>query len=130
MPVYFIQSGEHVKIGHAKNVKNRLADIQVATPTEVELLGIIRTGKAHLLEAEIHGMFNANHVRGEWFRLTPELTQYIALNAEPLERRNIIDRGAMPDHKLLQWLSDMKNKVDAMRSAIPTRTTPTQLELF
>lgn len=75
--VYFIESGGHVKIGRAEDVRRRLQQIATDCPTKPILLVAVL---AHAdLEPLIHSCFAAAKRNGEWFELTPELADYIAL---------------------------------------------------
>lgn len=77
MPVYFIADGlGHVKIGVAHNPMQRMADLQVANAGHLKLLRVIPSGGV-LLERQLHARFHGSHVRGEWFRLTQEIRDFI-----------------------------------------------------
>lgn len=65
--VYVIRSGDCVKIGSARNMALRFADIQCCNPNEIELLAVLSQDRTH--ERLFHRMFEKHHVRGEWFRL-------------------------------------------------------------
>jgi len=75
--VYFI-ADEHgnVKIGYASSVGWRLANLQTANASELTLLVEIPDGGPKL-ERELHKRFSEHRVRGEWFRLAPEILDYI-----------------------------------------------------
>jgi hypothetical protein len=73
--VYFIELNEFVKIGFTQSVKMRVMQIQYASPYKVKLLHATPGGKAE--EEFIHAMFEADRVRGEWFRMSPELCEFI-----------------------------------------------------
>ncbi|WP_301121065.1 GIY-YIG nuclease family protein [Mycolicibacterium fortuitum] len=75
--VYFIADGAgHVKIGYAVNVAARLAELQCGNVLPLKVLAILKGG----CEAEraLHERFAEHRVRGEWFRLAPEILDYIA----------------------------------------------------
>ncbi len=68
MAVYFIQAGGrdgYIKIGTAKSVTRRLANLQSASPVTLKLLHCIDGGKD--TEREIHFRFAHRRLRGEWF---------------------------------------------------------------
>lgn len=73
--VYFIRCGPFVKIGCAKNVRQRFRAIQQVIPFQLELVGIIETevGALRELEAQYHERFQSAHQVNEWFRLEGEL---------------------------------------------------------
>jgi hypothetical protein len=69
--LYFIRCGRAVKIGHTTNIAQRLANMQVNTPEEIDCLLLLR-GQGHC-EREWHKRFAADRIRGEWFWLTADL---------------------------------------------------------
>ena len=74
--VYFIESGEFIKIGFtSKSVGNRISDLSVATPHDLTVLatipGTLKT------EAKLHRRFAPSRHKREWFRKTPELMAFI-----------------------------------------------------
>lgn len=80
--IYFILNcdSEAVKIGIAKNVKQRIASLQTSSPSELKLLGKIQAesvSKARELEQSLHKTFDKYRVRGEWFEASVELLDYI-----------------------------------------------------
>ena len=75
--VYFLEAGELIKIGFSRNLKNRLRTLQDALPYEGVLLHtIIGTER---MEAFLHARFAADRVRGEWFKRSAKLLEYIDL---------------------------------------------------
>ena len=75
--IYFITQGdEYVKIGYcSKNPTNRLSCLQVGNPAALELRAVMG---GHLgTEAMLHERFKRYHIRGEWFRLSDEIRQYV-----------------------------------------------------
>jgi T5orf172 domain. len=79
--VYFIKGGDSVKIGMANDVRRRLNDLQVGSPIELQLIGIMLGGRT--VELRLHERFKAHRLNGEWFRLSPELEQFIDDVASP-----------------------------------------------
>lgn len=75
--IYFIKDDltGHVKIGHSKNPLLRLRVIQVSHPGNLELACVLPGG----LEEEVgaHEMFRHLHVRGEWFKASVEIDNYL-----------------------------------------------------
>src|ERR1700760_393734 len=68
--VYIIRCGVSgpVKIGHASNPQQRLADLQVGS---WEILRIIRLFKGSFPEeAALHAKFSDLYIRGEWFHFS------------------------------------------------------------
>ena len=77
--IYFIRSGDAIKIGHSKNdVKGRLSAIKLHSPHETELLGIVLGGRSE--EKEIHSLFSRHRIRGEWFTSCEDILAYVETN--------------------------------------------------
>lgn len=80
--LYLVQCGPFVKIGVAERIYQRLAQIRVGNPYDVELLKAVDVGNseaAYRLEAALHAKFLKHRKQGEWFKLTPtELAQAFA----------------------------------------------------
>jgi hypothetical protein len=75
--VYFIQAGNLIKIGSAKNVRTRMATLQTGSGAAFELLFDVPGGYDH--EAYLHGTFSHLRVRegGEWFEAVSELAEFV-----------------------------------------------------
>ena len=133
MAIYFIKQGEFVKIGHARDIKGRLADIQTSTPYAVSLLGVIKTSRPARLERTLHHKFRECHHRGEWYRLTPELSELIAMGTESPEPINVIGKGEPISSELLEWIRERQAEINAVRDIapiLPNHRPPIQLELY
>ena len=64
--IYFIRSGQYVKIGVSARPWERLAEFQTANPETLEMLAI---GPGDFgFEAELHKLFGEHRGAGEWFR--------------------------------------------------------------
>jgi hypothetical protein len=76
--IYFIQSGKNgpVKIGRADDVQKRLKSLQTAHPETLILRAIIPGDLAE--EQYMHRLFAAASIRGEWFKPTKRLREYLA----------------------------------------------------
>lgn len=82
MPVYVIQAGDGgpCKIGRAKNVRQRLSELQVGTHMRLRLVALYEGGV--LEERELHRQFRAFRLDGEWFWLRlPQALLEIKLTA-------------------------------------------------
>lgn len=67
--IYFIKSGEFVKIGHCeRDPIRRLEKLQIGNPITLELIAIVPNGSRHD-ERQWHDRFEKLRVRGEWFQL-------------------------------------------------------------
>lgn len=85
--IYFLQEGGwrgdgNVKIGYAKSldrVDERARLLQTGNSSELEMLLAIPGSR--LDEKDYHRLFAADHVRGEWFRMSPRIRRYIEMAA-------------------------------------------------
>lgn len=72
--VYFVESDMRMKIGVARNVRARIAELQIGNPNKIELIGVITPWMNPLLtEQLLHAVFAGYEVEdggGEWFDLT------------------------------------------------------------
>ncbi len=74
--VYFLRSGDAIKIGFSIEPNQRKSGLQVGNPVELETLGTVSVSK--ITEREAKDKFNHLKIRGEWFRAEPELLDFIA----------------------------------------------------
>jgi hypothetical protein len=73
--VYFVSDGEFIKIGFATDWQARIKGLQIANPRTLTPLLILEGG--YRFERQLHQLFKAHRVRGEWFRLSPEIAEYV-----------------------------------------------------
>jgi hypothetical protein len=75
--VYIVRgvSGGPVKIGRAKSAIGRLGELQVSNPDLLEIVVAIRA--SNISEIQTHWAFSHLRLRGEWFRLGPDLLTFI-----------------------------------------------------
>jgi hypothetical protein len=76
--IYFIGCTEtfRVKIGFTTgNVFERLAKLQTGSPTHLAYLGSLPGTLAD--ERNLHSRFARDRVRGEWFRVSPQLREHL-----------------------------------------------------
>lgn len=82
--IYFARIGDYIKIGRSRNVSSRVKrlqfDMSIKRPDDVPrgrmtLLHAHPMNGAH--EDTVHRAFMAEHVIGEWFRVSPNLLAYI-----------------------------------------------------
>ena len=89
--IYFLRDAEAkaVKIGRAADVASRVSALQCASPRDLTLVCVLEGD--HPEEAVLHKEFAAYHLRGEWFRWTPEIeercTLSLPLDNLPLPKR-------------------------------------------
>lgn len=89
--IYFLKNGDAVKIGYTADVEQRNAQLQTASPHQLELLGTMN-GSIEV-ETAIHARFNHLRIRGEWFRLNRALIRFIVLNTDT-EHGEVFDLSA------------------------------------
>lgn len=65
--VYFARCAGRIKIGFSKNIKKRLADLDVACPHNIDLVAYMPTTDAQAEERKYHIEFASLNVKGEWF---------------------------------------------------------------
>lgn len=72
--VYIIKSSESnlYKIGHTRDVYQRIANLQTASGLPCSLVHQIVCEDRQQLERRIHQMFSSKRVRGEWFDLSED----------------------------------------------------------
>ena len=78
--VYLIQVKDtnDFKIGRTEsNPRDRLKQLQVGKPYELELRGVIETAQSSLQERQLHQQFASYRVEGEWFSLSPIVVQQV-----------------------------------------------------
>lgn len=73
--VYFIQAGQYIKVGRAKDVMSRLDQLKAGSPFPLTLLGAIPGSRKR--EIQIHEKFKHLRAHGEWFSRCPEIENYI-----------------------------------------------------
>jgi hypothetical protein len=105
--IYFVQprGRPFVKIGHARRVQTRVADLQTAAPDELVLLGVVAGGLAR--EAVIHARFAHLQVRGEWFHYTREVRLFLEAVAEHYQPQ-VHDPEASSEAGRQEWEASLK----------------------
>lgn len=74
--VYFITDGEKIKIGKASNPKMRLSGLQTSHHKPLYFLAIMPGDES--VERQLHRIFYAHRIRGEWFNDCEEIRRFIA----------------------------------------------------
>ncbi len=73
--IYLIRCGDsnYYKIGQSRRAfANRLAMLQVGCPYNLELMFALKVTGYLAAEHDLHERYDLQHVRGEWFELSPE----------------------------------------------------------
>jgi Meiotically Up-regulated Gene 113 (MUG113) protein len=78
--VYFIQSGNAIKIGSTRNLLQRACILQDHNPNPIKILGVYEPAKRDT-ERKIQQTFKEFHMFGEWFFAAPQILEYIRNNA-------------------------------------------------
>jgi hypothetical protein len=73
--IYFVRSGEFIKIGQSRRWKQRVETMQVGSPHTLIVLLILKAEPK--LESKLHNWFRTDHFRGEWFHSGPAILAYI-----------------------------------------------------
>lgn len=105
--IYFIRTRDStnlIKIGVAKDVNARLGMLQTANHCTLEVLGsipIASRAQAFDLERQIHSLFKYYRVRGEWFRSSSPVRNFIlsVTNGMPLKEASQIAWTESKKHK-------------------------------
>jgi hypothetical protein len=75
MSIYFIQGGDKVKIGYGNKWYSRLNQLQTTSPDPLKVLLVIEGTRKE--EHALHIRFRHIKFNNEWFKLVPELWDYI-----------------------------------------------------
>lgn len=97
--IYFIETQGRVKIGYSSDPQRRFNNLTVGCPTRCVLSAVIEGSMSD--EKNVHELFKANRIRGEWFELTPEISEFMASRA--IEPR-VDEHSSGNDHPLAQYL--------------------------
>ena len=101
--LYFIRSGQYVKIGVSANPWQRLAEFQTANPEPLEMLAV---GPGDYgFEAELHRLFGEHRGVGEWFRDNGRIRAVVdfmrgtfpELQIAPKAGPQVIEPASMPE---------------------------------
>jgi hypothetical protein len=67
--VYFIKAETYgaIKVGSSVDPIKRLTELQVSSPDDLELLGVVSGGIN--IEKRFHRLFRKQHLRGEWYKI-------------------------------------------------------------
>lgn len=101
--IYFLKSGEAIKIGYSADVAARVREISIYQPLEPELIGTMPGGRS--LEEAIHVFLRQHRIKGEWFRDCAEVRGTItdliarggpAVDFSPPPRRRLVPISEPP----------------------------------
>jgi hypothetical protein len=82
--IYFVacEREQMIKIGCARNPKQRFFSMKGTSPLPLEFLGAIPGNQVE--ERLLHSQWAVHHVRNEWFRAAPEIIEFVKLHGKPL----------------------------------------------
>ena len=114
--IYFIKTADRgfVKIGQARDPEARLKQLQTASPDELEIIATIPDYYGDT-EKELHARFKDDRYRGEWFRYSREIRQYLVESRCILDGEDDIEFYCMNEHCKLK--SKMQNVISGRRFA-------------
>lgn len=69
--VYFLRSGDHIKIGFSRDPLRRLSNLKTAAPLGISWFAMVRGAQAD--EARLHEELKAHRGSGEWFVANEEV---------------------------------------------------------
>lgn len=103
--LYFVRSGEYVKIGTCRSgrLSKRLSELQTGNPQPLEFLGAVPCGPRD--EWRIHREWQYLRTSGEWFHFTPLLGLFIRDALAEGALPELPDGGTAADNDLTQCLS-------------------------
>ena len=92
---------DYYKIGIATNPRQRLSNLSLGTPHELELVTTIESNNAEVVESQLHSIYSCSKKKGEWFKLTRnDINSFIALNQLEPEDLDPLNDGIIPS-----WLN-------------------------
>lgn len=109
--IYFVRSGDAVKIGYAAEPEKRIPSLRTGNPNEIVVLGLMDGD--YDTERELHERFAHRRIRGEWFDIGDDVLAFIQQNCRPyflgMRRINIGPPPAFfgrvsPDSPWVPWV--------------------------
>ncbi len=88
--IYFVEVEGHIKIGRSDNWRKRLSNIQSSCPFPARLLLVLKGSDGR--EKELHRLFAAHHVRGEWYRDHQDVRSFLELHEWKCLTRGLFDK--------------------------------------
>lgn len=84
--VYAIECADFIKIGFSGDPVSRLSKIATDSPFPCRLLGFWPGSKN--TEDELHKRFQSSRVKGEWFKVTDDITAFVKAHAVAPPRKH------------------------------------------
>lgn len=113
--VYFVSTGDAIKIGWSAAPNTRLARLQTGNPQSLRFLGTVEGTKND--EHAIQEQFKHLRLRGEWFQTTPELLSFIEeVGATERLRRQM----RLLHRDFIEWSKRQPDRLQCMCNSIAT----------
>jgi hypothetical protein len=113
--VYFLRSGDFVKIGTTRKLASRIDAIRTSAAHGIELLGAVPGDYA--TERTWHSRFSHLHARGEWFTAAPELLDAIRTTSDRVpddDALRVDPDDEKSEHVHLRVPRTLLNRADAL----------------
>jgi DNA-binding XRE family transcriptional regulator len=101
---------EFCKIGFTNNIRQRMKQLQVANPMKMDLMFLVEGDLNE--ETHLHKAFNHLNIKGEWFKLSPEIENYFKLK-ECLKWKYGLEKNNTSDSRNLIKSERIKNGLTA-----------------
>lgn len=93
-----------VKIGKSNDPEARIGTLQTSSPVDLRRIAVLRGGDR--LESCLHSEFAREHIRGEWFAITPRVREFLNLAWDEEKRQRLSPDGAWPRQKAQASICD------------------------
>lgn len=125
--IYAIRCNEFVKIGIALWPPQRIGEMQVGNPYDLELIRQYRvsTEDAFLIEKNAHAKLSEHSKRGEWFKCSNEEAFDAIETAHKIQNSKILYKNANDDRFIWPHIKEATNKM-AELFPTPRRNKATQ----
>ena len=82
--IYFIreEGSDYVKIGRTRMPGDRLRELQVSNPRKLRIVKLFKAPPK--AEPILHTLFREERVRGEWFKISQRMSQFIGEDDEQI----------------------------------------------
>lgn len=113
--VYLVQVGDAgpVKIGFTEYPDRRIRELQAASLEELNCLAVIEGSEKK--EKELHALFAAHNIKGEWFKPSEEIFSYFGVVGTGLTpgKPSVVSAGLSPaNHEVEVKFKDKEREVE------------------
>lgn len=118
--VYFIQSGDFVKIGVSSNVKARLQTLQTAHFRKLKILHVIACCDSGIIEKALHQHFKKfmTESKNEWFYFDADLKEFIATSPTKKDALLFLTNSKVLTQAQKKHLAKARSLLDQKRADI------------